>query len=299
MKEVTPGTYAVEIPEPWVPEVQYKFVVDGRWMPDPRNPDRADDGHGGFNSVRRTGFQEDPWLQAPPAGGPRWAHEALSLKAPDGSDRKLDVLLPPVGTPSDGRATLYFTDGRDYLERTGVGNLIEHLSAQPGMPVLAAVFVPPRDRMTEYAMSDATVRFLADDVVSAVERRFPVTAVAREGRVVIGASMGGLISLYAAIRRPEVFGRVVSQSGSLWWENGKILPLLQAYSGPPLGGFLSVGVYETPDMEDSNRLARDAIAGWAGSRFGYEETPTTHDWIGWRNHLRRVLTAVLGKWGRS
>ena len=34
----------------------YKFVVEGnRWTPDPRNPDAADDGHGGSNSVLRLG----------------------------------------------------------------------------------------------------------------------------------------------------------------------------------------------------------------------------------------------------
>ncbi len=30
---------------------QYKFVVDGEWMADPANPDKVDDGYGGFNSV--------------------------------------------------------------------------------------------------------------------------------------------------------------------------------------------------------------------------------------------------------
>lgn len=30
---------------------EYKFIVDGRWIADPTNPDKADDGHGGYNSV--------------------------------------------------------------------------------------------------------------------------------------------------------------------------------------------------------------------------------------------------------
>jgi len=34
-----PGTY------------QYKFVVDGRWIPDPRNPDSKPDGFDSINSV--------------------------------------------------------------------------------------------------------------------------------------------------------------------------------------------------------------------------------------------------------
>jgi 1,4-alpha-glucan branching enzyme len=31
---------------------QYKFVVDGEWKTDPTNPEKADDGHGGHNSVK-------------------------------------------------------------------------------------------------------------------------------------------------------------------------------------------------------------------------------------------------------
>ncbi len=37
--ELAPGTY------------QYKFIVDGNWMTDPKNPKQVDDGYGGQNSV--------------------------------------------------------------------------------------------------------------------------------------------------------------------------------------------------------------------------------------------------------
>lgn len=30
---------------------QYKYIVDGSWIPDPTNPDQVDDGFGGKNSV--------------------------------------------------------------------------------------------------------------------------------------------------------------------------------------------------------------------------------------------------------
>ncbi|RMH04952.1 MAG: hypothetical protein D6702_01820 [Planctomycetota bacterium] len=49
------GVFRVTVPlQPgrWL----YKFVVDGRdWYPDPRNPEREDDGHSGFNSVLALG----------------------------------------------------------------------------------------------------------------------------------------------------------------------------------------------------------------------------------------------------
>ena len=44
------GVYTVTIP--LAPgRYQYKFVVDGQWFQDPNNPEEADDGYGGHNSV--------------------------------------------------------------------------------------------------------------------------------------------------------------------------------------------------------------------------------------------------------
>ncbi len=44
------GTYEVNVDlEPG--KYQYKFVVDGRWLADPQNPDKSPDGFGGYNSV--------------------------------------------------------------------------------------------------------------------------------------------------------------------------------------------------------------------------------------------------------
>ena len=31
---------------------QYKFIVDDKWTPDPKNSEQTDDGFGGFNSVK-------------------------------------------------------------------------------------------------------------------------------------------------------------------------------------------------------------------------------------------------------
>lgn len=78
--------------------------------------------------------------------------------------------------------------------------------------VLEAVGEQVRERvigqvMGGQALGDAYVRFLADELRPEVERQFPVRA-GPENRVVMGSSMGGLISLYAGLERPDVFGRV-------------------------------------------------------------------------------------------
>ena len=52
-----PGTY------------QYKFVVDGRWCEDPKNPWKVDDGFGGFNSVVKVTDDGKVYFGFPPEEG--------------------------------------------------------------------------------------------------------------------------------------------------------------------------------------------------------------------------------------
>jgi pimeloyl-ACP methyl ester carboxylesterase len=53
--------------------------------------------------------------------------------------------------------------------------------------------------------ADAYVRFLADELKPQIDQRFR-TLPGRADTFVMGSSMGGLVSLYALCRRPDVFG---------------------------------------------------------------------------------------------
>ncbi|HUK82741.1 MAG TPA: protein kinase [Verrucomicrobiae bacterium] len=70
---------------------QYKYVVDGKWIPDPDNPDRVDDDRGGFNSVVTvTPSAPQPPKPAtqppPPSNGPgRVVDMTFTYKAPTAS----------------------------------------------------------------------------------------------------------------------------------------------------------------------------------------------------------------------
>jgi hypothetical protein len=53
--------------------------------------------------------------------------------------------------------------------------------------------------------SDAFLGWIADTLLPAVEARYAVSG-AREDRVLVGASMGGLMAMYGVLERPETFG---------------------------------------------------------------------------------------------
>ncbi|MEW6555863.1 MAG: CsgG/HfaB family protein [Elusimicrobiota bacterium] len=51
MKEEQAGIWTITIPFLLSGKYHYKFIVDGNWVTDEKNPNKEDDGYGGFNSV--------------------------------------------------------------------------------------------------------------------------------------------------------------------------------------------------------------------------------------------------------
>lgn len=80
------------------------------------------------------------------------------------------------------------------------------------------VLSPTADRAYGGGRGEAYVRFLVDTLKPRVDGTFR-TKPGRESTAMIGASMGGLLSFYAAWTRNDVFGRVACLSASFWWDD--------------------------------------------------------------------------------
>ena len=59
------------------------------------------------------------------------------------------------------------------------------------------------------------IQSLTDELKPWVDRSWRTLSEAKQTGV-CGSSLGGLVSLYAGLERPDVFGRVASLSGSFW-----------------------------------------------------------------------------------
>lgn len=89
---------------------------------------------------------------------------------------------------------------------TGARRVPEYM---PEAPFAGAQFDPLRDEINKHAgeapFSDAYLSFLVDELKPWVDANFPTLPDAAHTGV-MGSSMGGLISLYALCRYPQVFG---------------------------------------------------------------------------------------------
>lgn len=118
---------------------------------------------------------------------------------------------------------LVLFDGQNALDDAGsyaggwhAHGAISRLPSTVRRPVLVAIDHGGRDRVRELGEDvEATLAFVVDRVLPEVERHLAIRF-DPEARGIGGASMGGLASVSAITRRPDVFRIAIVMSPSVW-----------------------------------------------------------------------------------
>jgi enterochelin esterase family protein len=211
---------------------------------------------------------------------------------------------PPEPKPVTGLVVLL--DGWSWATELDIDTMLANAVADDALPPMAVVMVEEglaRERWHEYGLNARFVDFLADELVPAVRARSSAPNDA-ERTIVAGQSMGGLTAAYAALRHPEVFGNVLSQSGSFWWPRGSphevdAEQLTRDYARTPrlpIRFYLEVGLQEGPFMLASNRHLRDVLTAREYD-VDYIELNGGHCWLNWRCSLADGLVSLTRQWG--
>jgi predicted alpha/beta superfamily hydrolase len=148
--------------------------------------------------------------------------------------RRILLYLPPdYATSDESYPVLYMQDGQNVFDATtsfagewGVDEELDGLHAHGDRGAIVVAIENGRlHRQDEYSPwryadrfggeGDAYVDFLANTLKPHIDRHYR-TLPDRCNTAVMGSSMGGLITLYAALKYPEVFGLAGVFSPSLW-----------------------------------------------------------------------------------
>lgn len=170
-------------------------------------------------------------------------------------------------------------------------------------PARADEYVPLIPGSPHSGSGDSYTAWLIAEVVPRVERAFRVSESA-EDRAIGGASLGGLMSLYAATRHPGVFGRVLAESPSLGLGGVELVrPMFGPIDAWPRRIFLGVGGREAgADRDASARYAarvRDLHAMLEnrglgeGLKFVFDER-AAHSEEAWSGRLPAALEFLFG-----
>lgn len=288
--------YTLKLNEPG--RLEYKFIVDRDWQTDPFCSTTVENGVGGENSAFIVGdFQEPPELQAVTniAHGrvDHFDFRSGSLR----NFRKVHVYLPPAyeGADESRFPSLYVHDGGEYLDRARLVTVMDNLISASKIPQLIVVMLDPVNRMREYRANQAYAGFLSTEFVPAIDARYRTIA-DRGARGVMGASLGGLISVYVALSYPTVFSRVAGQSSALHLAETVIASSLARVKGASFRFYLDVGKYEPTFIPAHQRFTESLKRRrWPCL---YRELAAGHNWTSWRAHLTELLVFLWAKESR-
>lgn len=219
--------------------------------------------------------------------------------------RDVWLYTPPPAPASDRRepGLLVLTDGQDWAQDGLIAALLDEPIVSGALPPLTAVLVATPlgvTRTRDLACSPTFVDSLHAEVLPWLvdaQRRFPPART-----IIAGASLGGLTAAYAAMRLPQRFGNVYSQSGSFWWptvtdpreEPAWLNRCFAALPRLDIRFRLEVGLHERAILGPTRHL-RDVLLA-KGYQLSYEEVDGGHDRLWWTAHLVPGLHALTRDW---
>ena len=275
--------------------LEYKLIADGEWLLDPLNPNRNDNGVGGFNSnfagpaYRPTAFA---------AGRSELRGRLERLELPGGDKHKVQVYLPSGYARGRVRyPVLYMQDGTQAVELARAAETADRMVTEGKVEPFIIVFIDPLDRMKEYWADDVFADWMARTLVPLVDTRYRTRAT-RDARALSGASLGGVISVWTALRHPETFSRIAGLSTSFQIDEERLLAALARLDDAerlrhPLRFYLDAGRYEQIILDNARRA--NLLLRARGYPVTYREAPVGHNHTAWRDRLPDAYTALWAK----
>ena len=258
-------------------------------------------------------------------GAPPIAHTAPAIRAGivreyqvrsrhQGRNRHVWVYTPPgyAAAPDTALGMILAFDGGEYVTAIPLPHLLDSLLTAGAIPPLVAILIDDASgasRLDDLANRAWFADFIGNEVVPWVRGRWHVSRDPRRS-LITGSSAGGLAAVHIALRRSDLFGNALSQSGAFWRGN-------EAANGPPyewlatqvarwprravrlwleVGSTESRGAMggEAPSILSANRALRDTLRA-KGYDVTYVEVPNgTHAPEAWVARLPAGIAALMG-----
>ncbi len=232
-----------------------------------------------------------------------------------GNERRVWVYTPP-GYEQKGHKPYHFLftfDGGSYMTVVPTPTVLDNLLAEGKIPPMVCVMVDnAKDaRANDLPPNENFPRFVREELMPWVHEHYNITDDPAKS-FIAGSSYGGIASTWNALKNPDIFGNVLSQSGSYWWhpavrdpkddnEPGWLIRQFVEAERLPLNFYLDIGLLENKGISSlgegmshhsMNRHMRDVLRA-KGYPLTYVEYNGGHDYLWWRQTLADGLIALL------
>lgn len=240
------------------------------------------------------------------------------------NQRKLQVYLPPGYAKSGGKyPVLLVMDGPRYTSSVPTPSILDQLIAMGRIRPLVAVFIPNVSTELRYrelgcnpVFSDA----LEQELIPLIATRYRISQLQRD-RGIGGSSRAGLMAVCAALHKPKLFGKVISQSPLLWYDPSVdyFVDDINRYKRDPgvapnwaaneivsrrrlaIEFHLDAGTFEANTNHpgnaailESTRHFRDVLRA-KGYSVHYQEFEGGHEYFNWRGTFADAISALFAK----
>ena len=208
-------------------------------------------------------------------------------------ERDVYLYKPPA---KESVPLLVVYDGYDYLHRGRLATIVDNLIADKRIRPIAIAFLQngKSRRGVEYACSDATIAWLDHEILPLARKQLNLLDIEEHPGAygVLGASFGGLMSVYTGLRMPEIFGKVLSQSGVFEFEGRDFaaVDLIRHGHARGLNIWMDAGKLEW-SLEDNRRV--HALLKEKDYKVTYREFTGGHCYTAWRDDIWHGLEEMF------
>jgi predicted alpha/beta superfamily hydrolase len=222
-------------------------------------------------------------------------------------------IYEPRRVPQHERPTLLLFDGQNVFddEPSFAGGwrahtTVERLARNVAPPVVVGVDHGAEHRISELSPFDfgktrgsleGFLDWLIAWLLPRLRDEHRLSADPRQ-TIIGGSSMGGLAALYAALKRPDVFGGAIAMSPSLWLARGAMLDWVKRNQLPSTRIYLDAGAREAGGrmVAAAERMASALEASGRVQLMFHVDAKGQHREADWR---RRLLPALRFHFGTS
>lgn len=227
-------------------------------------------------------------------------HRAVTVYLPPGYDER--ERRYPVLYMQDGQNLFdperAFVRGQSWRLREAADDAIHARTMEP--VIIVGVdnagekrideYTPTRDPEKDAGGGAADYgRMLIEELKPLIESRYRTDGSSAIG----GSSLGGLVSLYLALKHPGVFSRAAVMSPSVWWNGRSILRDVDAFGAAQRPAiWLDIGGREGSEAISGAKALRDRLLAkdWDDENFRFhEERRADHSERAWAGRIRKVL----------
>jgi len=204
------------------------------------------------------------------------------------SKRDYRVYLPPSYTANNIYPLLMVFDGQFYYE-SGISlpTILDNLIYEKKIPSIIAVLIDSIgfDIRKRDFRSEEFFGFITDELLPDVQSHYSISRDYRD-KILMGASLSGFFALYASLKRPDLFGTVLSQS-----DGDDIILSLINKTQTPLKIYLDIGSIE--NYESIKKISE--LLSSAGHDVIFRIIPGAHDLVSWETAIPDALIELLKK----